>query len=284
MYKKYFCYFICLVFLSVCPAASWALDWQQIKGDHFIVNFIQDRDFANNVLSHAEMYYNKIANDLGYQRYSSFWSWKQRVNIFVYPDHKSYTEATGQPDWSDGKADYNFQNKQISMYADSQRFLDTILPHEIAHLIFRDFIGFKGTIPLWLDEGIATSAEEQTYADMNNKVREFYKKSTLLKLQDMMTLDFKKASNLASVRDIIMKDDSPGYLIITPDKFIVLFYTESASIVSFLRERYGSQRFTQFCYDLRDGKSVQEALQDVYPDDCPNINELEKRWREYIAG
>ena len=279
--SKYF--FAFLVLLLLLPCLCSAADWQQIKGDHFIVNFLQDKDFANDVLSRAEMYYNKIANDLGYQRYATFWSWNQRVNIFVYPDHESYTKATGQPEWSDGKADYDFKNKQISMYTGSQKFLETILPHEIAHLIFRDFIGFKGTIPLWIDEGIATSAEEPTYADMKKRIKDLYRRSALLKLDDMMTLNFKKVSNQTSVHDILMRDNSPGYLIIAPDKFVALFYIESASIVSFLREHYGPQRFTQFCSDLRDGKSVDQALQDVYQDECPNTKELEKKWRQDIV-
>ena len=49
-------------------------------------------------------------------------------------------------------------------------------------------------------------------------------------------------------------------LTLTSDELVKTFYLEAASIIGFLRERYGPQRFTEFCRALRDGKSLDKAL------------------------
>ena len=76
-----------------------AQDWQELKGQHFIIYFVQDKDFADEILRKAERDYERIATDLGYIRYSNFWTWANRVNIYLYPDRASYLKASGQPEW-----------------------------------------------------------------------------------------------------------------------------------------------------------------------------------------
>ena len=144
-----------LFFLSLLSflATSSAEEWKELKGEHFIAYYSRDPDFTQTALEKAEDYYQDIAEDLGYPRYSDFWTWDNRAKIYLYPDHASYLAATGRPTWSEGMADY--QNKAIASYTGSPGFLENILPHEIAHLTFREFVGFKGEIPDWLDEGVA---------------------------------------------------------------------------------------------------------------------------------
>ncbi len=144
---------ISALFLLLILTPARAEQWQVLNSDHFIVHFLSDEQFARDVLDKSEIYYNDIATQLGYPRYSEFWLWDKRVKIFIYADHRSYLNATGQPDWSQGMADY--RQKRISSYVWSSGFLESLLPHEIAHLIFRDFVGFKGEVPVWLDEGVA---------------------------------------------------------------------------------------------------------------------------------
>jgi hypothetical protein len=249
------------------------------------VNFTQDKDLAEKVLKHAENYYTSINDYLGFQRYSDFWTWEKRIGIFIYPDHASYTQATGQMEWADGKADY--KNRKISMYISDPKFLKRILPHEITHLILRDFIGIEAKAPLWIDEGVATSViapnEDEIYADIKSAIKKLYDNSALLTLQDMTTLDFKTSSSRTTIHDVLMKDNSPGFLLLSPVNFLTVYYLEAASIVSFLKERYGAQSFSQFFRKLRDGKTLDQALASTYPQECSHIQELEKKWREWIA-
>ena len=265
--------------LSLFPAVlCLAQDWQELKSEHFIVYFTplettgqseetkmsltgfrQDEKFAKDVLDKAEVYYRDIASDLGYARYSEFWTWDKRVRIYIHPDHGSFLKATGQPDWSQGMADY--KNKQIISYAWSKGFLELLLPHEMAHLIFRDFVGFKGEVPLWLDEGVAQWAEKAKRQAIKAMVRQLFKEDTLLSLKDMMSLD---------VRNITQSDR------------VSAFYVQAVSLVDFLIERYGSSNFVDFCRNLRDGETLEEALSSAYPTHIHNLAELEERWKEYL--
>ncbi|MDB4349908.1 hypothetical protein OAA99_03040, partial [Omnitrophica bacterium] len=142
-----------LLLLFVLTGTAAAEDWKELDSDHFVIYYTQDEKFAKEVTRNAEDYYKDIATDLGYPRYSEFWTWANRVKIYIYPDHASFLKASGQPQWSHGMADYT--KKKILSYLWSEMFIDSILPHEIAHLVFRDFVGFTGKIPLWLDEGVA---------------------------------------------------------------------------------------------------------------------------------
>ena len=53
-------------------------DWKELTGTHFIVYYVGDEEFARDTLDQAEVYYNRIASDLGYQRYQEFWTWERR--------------------------------------------------------------------------------------------------------------------------------------------------------------------------------------------------------------
>src|SRR3990167_5332979 len=147
-----------------------AQDWQQVKGDHFIVYYSKDAAMAKEVSKKAEIYYNKVATDLGYARHSNFWQWDKRVKIYLYATPEDFQKTTGQPAWSHGMASY--MDKTIHAYETSEQFLESILPHEITHLIFRDFVGFEGQVPLWLDEGVAQWQEDAKRANARTFMRE----------------------------------------------------------------------------------------------------------------
>src|SRR4030042_5612914 len=184
-------FFICSTIITHDCRAE---DWEEIKSEHFVVYFTKDRKFAVDVLDKAEVYYKRIAADLGYPRYSDFWTWDKRVKIYIYPDHGSFIKATNQPEWSYGMADY--RTKQIVSFAWSENFVESLLPHEMTHLIFRDFVGFKGEIPLWLDEGVAQWEEETKRYEMKNAVKRLYEEDTILSLRDMMKLNIMQIKDL----------------------------------------------------------------------------------------
>ncbi len=258
-----------------------AQDWQEQKDEHFIVYFVQDKTFASQVLHKAERDYNRIASDLGYARYSNFWTWANRVKIYIYPDHAAFLEASGQPEWSKGMADY--KNKEILGYAGSQEFLTSILPHEIAHLIFRDFVGFKGEVPLWLDEGVAQWEESIDRRRIKRIASEYLKKGTLLSIKDIMDLDVRLIKDTDKIHlRATSVDGQPGFIIIDGKNLVNLYYLQSASLVGFLIERYGTDNFTEFCRQLRDGKKLGEALGYVYPTYFNGIAQFEKEWIKYL--
>jgi hypothetical protein len=262
-----------------------AVEWKTLSGEHFIINYLSDESFAEDVSHKAEIYYRNIATDLGYPRYTEFWTWEKRVKIFIYPNHNSFLKATGQPAWSHGMADYNM--KSISGYTGSVGFLDSVLPHEIAHLIFRDFVGFTGEIPLWLDEGVAQWGESEKRQGIKNMIKSMYKEAKLLQVKDMMKLDMYrlKSMNRLFVRPALAKKGSePGTLFLTTEALVDLYYIEAVSLITFLIEKFGSYSFSAFCRALRNGDSVDRALKSAYPDHFRSLEEFESRWVEYLES
>lgn len=271
-----------LFFLIFSPVESFSLEWQELSGEHFTVYFLENRDFAKEVLDKAEVYYRNIAMELGYPRYSEFWTWENRVKIYIYQDRNSFQKATGQPAWSEGMASYN--DKQIISYAWSKGFTESLLPHEMAHLIFRDFVRFKGDIPLWLDEGVAQWMEEPKRAQIKRVAKKYFQENSLLSIEDMMQLDIRnlKYQDAVYIRPVRTKEGKDGVLFLSAELLINTYYIQSVSLVGFLIEKYGSTAFADFCRGLRDGKSVEEALISAYPAHIHNLREFEDRWREYL--
>ena len=273
----------CLSVFLHKPAAVFAMSWKEKDSDHFICYYTTDDKFAKQTLDKAEDYYKQIALDLGYPRYTDFWTYDNRAKIFIYPDHASYLKAADMPEWSHGMADYN--KKEIVSYLWSGEFLDSILPHETAHLIFRDFVGFTGEIPLWLDEGVAQWSETCKRSEMKGMVYQLYEEDRLLSLEDLMKLDVRKLKKMDRVyiRATRDKEGKPAALFLSTDALITNYYLVAVSVIGFLIERYGSDRFSRFCRELRDGKEVGEALKFAYSPSIQSIEDLEVNWRQYLA-
>lgn len=274
-----------IIFLPVysLTVTACAEQWKEKAGEHFIVYYMQDDAFAKDVLDNAEVYYRRIATELGYPRYSDFWLWDKRVKIYIHNDRNSYLKATDMPAWSEGMADYI--EKEIVSYAWSKDFIESLLPHEMAHLIFRDFVGFKSEVPIWLDEGVAQWAEEKKRAEMKRMVLEVYNNDSLLLLSDLMKLNINalKEIDRVYVRPTITKKGEQGVVFLSTEHLVTTYYLVSVSLVGFLIEKYGSKRFAGFCRELRDGKGLEDALKSAYFEYIRSLEELEERWREYLA-
>lgn len=289
--------FFTIIFL-LFNSLAYAQKWQEIKSEHFIVNYsseasnstdsfgnkIEAEDFSKEVLRKSELYYERIAEDLGYQRASGFWTWDKRVKIYLYPDQSEFVKSSNHPVWAGGAADYD--TKTIMSFFGSKDFADTILPHEIAHLIFRDFVGFKGVIPLWLDEGVAQWTEEKKRQLVKKLAKEMFLNNGLLTINDMMKLPINSIKNGESVfiRPTRTKAGDAGVLFMTGNNLIAAYYVEAVSMVGFLIEKFGKTEFTSFCRSLRDGKSLEEALIAVYSTYIRDLNDFETQWRAYIEN
>jgi len=233
-------------------------DWQITKSTHFIVYYKNaQEDFLERLIERAEDYYNKIADDLGFRRYN-FWLWDNRAKIYIYDNAQDYQAATGQPSWSSGCA--KVKEKVISTFPYAQRFFDTILPHEMGHVVFREFVGFDNyAIPLWLEEGVSSYQEKIMRLMVNKLVKEAIDKGTFMSLE--------KLSNFNPQ----LSQDS---------ELVKLFYVESLSIINYLIKEFGSDNFVFFCQNLRDKKNLEAAFRSAYQ--FSNIQELEQAWRRFL--
>ncbi len=253
------------------------ITWKKVNGKHFIIYYTEDKkpadrpaesakpaEFARDVMRKAEQCYKGIADELGYTRHSKFWTWDNRMKIYIYPDHDSYVKIARQPKWSKGVANYG--NKKIISYRwkNEDEFLNNLLPHELGHMMFRDFIGFKSEVPLWLDEGVAQWQEKFKRKIAKKETVNLWKQGKLLRLKSLTAIDNKA---------LLSKTD---------DTEIRRFYVQAISVVDFLITTYGNNDFIKFCRQLRDGKSMDKALRFSYSTSIRSIKALEKKWKEYL--
>ena len=251
-----------LLGISLCwnLTAEQDNDWKLAKGIHFIIYHkdLPDR-FILQTLEYAEDYYRDITYNLGFSR-DKFWLDENRAKIYIYKDSQDYVLATGMPEWSGGRA--KWQEKTIETFAWSSNFFNSLLPHELAHIIFREFAGIGANIPLWLDEGVAGFQELVNRAKSKRIVKDALKNKTFIPLGELSKIDIRT-----------MDDKEKA----------ALFYAESLSAVEFLIKQFGTSRFYDFTQALNKGKSLDDALNDSYKEvEIRNLEDFNNRWMRFL--
>jgi len=127
------------------------------------------------------------------------------------------------------------------------------LRHELTHVVTA-VAGESalGSLPAWLDEGTAVYGQGDP-GSFESAVKRAIDRG-----------------NVLSVRSI---SAYPG----NPDK-VELFYGEAWSLVSFLNEKFGPEKFAQLFAEVKKGKRIGEALQAAYGFDQDG---LEDQWRAF---
>lgn len=251
--------FTILIFLILLPTGLAETDkWHIYRSTHFIIHYRHaEEGFIDRLIERSEDYYNKITDDLGFRRYN-FWLWDNRAKIYIYDDSQSYQAATGQPGWSSGCAVVG--DKIIHTFPNARGFFDTILPHELSHIIFREFVGFDNSaVPIWLDEGVASYQEKLRRQAANKVVKEAIGKGSFFNLEQLSHL------NPQSMQDT---------------EQVNLFYAEALSVVDYLIKEFGKDNFVLFCQKLRDNKNLENAMRYSYP--FKDVQSLDRQWQDYL--
>jgi hypothetical protein len=250
---------------SICGRASvlQAEAWREEHSQHFRVFYVQDASFAAAVAAWAESYYTQITLELGLrhvvQRDRVPWLWEQRCRIYLYPAREAYMQATGAPGWSGGMV--RSRERVIYSFLGAPAFVDKTLPHELAHIVFREFVGFDNTrVPRWLDEGVAQYAETGKREEALEVMRQGVTDGVYLSLEQLNRLPVNHA----------------------PGAVARVFYAQAVTLVHFFLYQYGNQRFLDFCSNLRDGYSFERALSFATAGSLRSLGELEDAWRQFL--
>ena len=143
--KRILCIIFLLLFVAINPVfAEDDSEWEVYKAKHFFI-YYQDTpiEFIKNVEQMAELLYEDVADQLGFRRYEG-WTWDDRAKIYIYDDQEHYIKSRRAYKWSHGVA--SPKDKVIRSFPADSGFFDTLLPHEIGHIIFREFIGFRARV------------------------------------------------------------------------------------------------------------------------------------------
>jgi len=260
--KKYILSLWFLVNFCAISAAQDNAVWNTEKCTHFIIYYKNaSPDFIKELIEKSEEYYNKIADNLGFMRFN-FWLWDNRAKIYIYDDAKDYQVSTGYPNWSAGCAIARL--KTIKTFPYAHGFFETVLPHEMGHIIFREFVGFDNNdVPIWLEEGVACYQEDLKRATSDAIVKDAIKKGILMSLDKLTYFVFVNREEKGNIA-------------------VELFYSESVSIVDYLIKGFGKDKFVLFCQNLRDKKDLDRAVASAYP--FSNTEELGLAWQKYLKN
>lgn len=133
-----------------------------------------------------------------------------------------------------------------------------VLRHELAHIVMRQALkGPFGNAPAWLDEGTAVYAQSQPLSGEEGVLQSAIRGNRVFSLR-MMT-----SGSLAR-----------------SESDVNLFYAQSWSVVSYLIETHGEEKFAALLAALREGNAIDEALESVYGFDQDG---LDNAWRESVG-
>ena len=243
-------------FASKTQTAIWidaVHDWQTItSGDLRLHWYGNDKAFAQTMLDAGVegLRRNKEQAGLGTDA---------PVDLYVYPNYEDMKDAIlYEPSWTGGMAfpEYNILIMGLSG-SDSTWDSNTVI-HELTHILIGHFtFSCIGSVPTWLNEGLAMFSEGKLDADMQAQLEQAIKSDNLISVRSLNG-GFSELSDKAN-----------------------LSYGQSQSIVSFLIETYGQEKITQLLSDLRDAKPVDDALLEVYGFDTDG---LEDAWRQSVGA
>ena len=246
-----------LVLVLVPFLSADAKEWQSMKSRYFIVYYRMEvpEDFVNTVIESAEDDYQMVSARLGFSVYQG---WKNPVNLYIYKDKDDYINNGSQVGWSHGAAQVGI--KTIKTFPSDQGFFDSLLPHELGHIILHEYLGENTNIPLWFNEGFAMFQEKAKRIGANKLVKEA-----------LLNAQFIPLTQLTDMR--LYRNSDP--------KIIELFYAESASLVNFMINELGESRFRKLCANLRDNLPFEIALSNAM---YMNMSTLNKKWIEFLRN
>lgn len=232
--------------------------WNVHRSAHFAIYYKHiPLDFIKTVERAAEDHYQEIAKSLGYRREES-WLSENRAKIYIYEDSDDYLANSKQHQWSHGAA--FAAERTIRTFPAAHGFFDSTLPHEMGHIILREFIGIEPEVPLWFEEGVAMHQEKAKRYGAHRMVKNAVENGEFIPLKQLT--------------DMRLYSD-------TPPEILELYYAESASIVYYMISQLGEHNFVRLCRALKDGKSFTDALKAVYVR-YRGLDDLNRSWMNYL--
>ena len=252
---------ILLLSFFITTSAFAKKEWQELKGDNFIIMYRLDvpQDFAQTVLGTAQDEFVRISNNLGITRYQN-WRFDKRATIVIYSDEEDYVKNGGQYGWSHGAA--LVREKIIRTYPQAHGFFDSTLPHELGHIIFREIVGLYSVIPLWFEEGIAMNQEKAKRFGSDKQVRQYLEKGEFITLTDLSDMRLYSGTDEDKVHQ---------------------FYAEAASSFSYLINEFGEQKLHRLLKELKENTPFDTALSKVYMR-IKSTQDLNKWWVNFLKG
>jgi len=233
---------------------------------HFTV-FSHNNTFSRRSLDRLEESLEKIRSDLYIKRVLG-----KKCLVFIWKDREDYLRHMidmGRPNlaMTGGFAVSAVDRLPHQLYIyDSDCLFDTVIPHELGHLILEVSLNpsRRYRIPLWLHEGFAQCQEKKTFKLVATALSTAAGKNELLSLKELTGYN--------------------NY----PDSFDKrhLFYQQSEGLVRFLMaEQTGPGEFFYLSKKIVFwAEDLEAAIRIKYNNKFSNLNRLEESWVKYLKS
>jgi Peptidase MA superfamily len=227
--------------------------WQSLTGGNINLHYYNgDASFGQQLHDAAAQALVRLSKDVGVVTDSP-------VDIYIYANSDDLQASIlYAPTWVGGQAYPENNIVIIGISPDQLDWGKGTEAHELTHVLVGHLtFSCLGFIPTWLNEGLAVYGEGGPQAAGQT-------------LFDQA----KSANQLPSLRSLA------GAFSAESDR-ANLSYAEAYSVVNFILKTYGRDKMTSLLLDLRDGQTMDAALQSVYRVDTDG---LENAWRSSIGA
>ena len=243
-------------FTSPTQTLTW-LDsthpWQAISGGNITLHYYDGgQSFGQALHDAAAQALVRLSKDVGI-------SSDKPVDIYIYANTSDLQASIlYEPSWVGGQAFPETNIVIIGVSTDQLDWGKSTEAHELTHVLVGHLtFSCLGFIPTWLNEGLAMYGEGGPAAAEVNQFDQAKTANQLLALSSLAGA-FSDEANRAN-----------------------LSYTEAYSVVNYLIQIYGRDKMTALLISLRNGNTIDQALQTAYGFDT---NGLEDVWRASIGA
>ena len=189
------------------------------------------------------------------------WMAKEKTKIYIYSTKDSYKASSFEPPpWSEAIAMPQLHAVVIYALQDISQ-IRWVLTHELSHLFFGSFfVSRPDTLPLWLDEGMATNMEDVVLG---------FREEALLQSDIKSYPAFDKFTA-----------STPG--VNDPDAVVRGWYLQAFGTVKFMYGTSNKLKFVVYCKKLLAGSTPEKALWEVYK--IRNWTVFDERWRNWLEN
>lgn len=222
--------------------------WKRLASADVTLSWYRGDDaLGRSLLDAAVTAYQRLASEFSVERKPAY--------IYIFGSYDDLRSSIGESaqEWTGGRAYPELNVVLIGVPPTQVSFGKRAVPHEFSHLIIHRVTDNPfGSLPRWLDEGLAMWAEGELEVEYRNALAQAVRTNRLLSLRGL-------ASNFPA--------DS---------RQATLAYAQSYSVVVFIQDAFGREKIGELLAAFKEGSTDDAALQSVLGVD---VEELDRRWR-----
>jgi tetratricopeptide (TPR) repeat protein len=231
--------------------------WKRKETPHFEV-YYEKEIFFNRIAPAAEKVLPRIFALFGYPKPT----WDRKCKIYLFSNLSDWKKflATNKGkvlEWYEAFAIEHAMEIYLYETRDTSEMVESILPHELTHVVLHSVVGDVSHTPLWFQEGLAQLHDEPRKKNAQRMIPTLRRTSAYIPLEELVSLR--------------------GYPAETEK--VSTFYMESLALVNLFFEKFGGVKIREMALAFRQPVSFEFVLQKVFG---MTFTDLEKLWKKNV--